>query len=140
MTAVLCCNQGLQGHRIRHSILVRSPARPTALHAPAACRVPRQPLHLTRPAPSHQLLPVHRSTGGGNRAQSRAITMSAGDAGPARHPLRMSCVPLRMLFRPLRCHHARHAELIDGKATAATIRKEIAAEVDALKEKTGKVS
>lgn len=30
------------------------------------------------------------------------------------------------------------AELIDGKATAATIRKETAAEVAALKEKTGK--
>lgn len=31
------------------------------------------------------------------------------------------------------------AELIDGKATAATIRQETAAEVAALKEKTGKV-
>ena len=35
---------------------------------------------------------------------------------------------------------AMHAELIDGKATAATIRKEIAAEVAALQQKTGKVS
>ncbi len=33
----------------------------------------------------------------------------------------------------------RHAELIDGKAIAATIRQETAAEVAALKEKTGKV-
>lgn len=31
------------------------------------------------------------------------------------------------------------AELIDGKAIAATIRQEIAAEVAALNEKTGKV-
>ena len=32
-----------------------------------------------------------------------------------------------------------NAEMIDGKGTAATIRKEIAAEVADLKEKTGKV-
>ena len=74
------------------------------------------------------------------RSENVRVTMSAGEL--KQHYGCERCSIVSSCRAACSCQHnptMQHAETIDGKGTAATIRQEIAAEVADLKEKTGKV-
>ena len=107
-------------------------------------RAARLPVRLPIPCISHRsarrLQQSQHSTVRVRSENVRVTTMSAGESSKRSDGERCLTLKAAGCFRSCKRDPAlQHAETIDGKGTAATIRQEIAAEVAELKEKTGKV-